>query len=74
MPFDNVKTKVQKMTADEHGNFPYKGFADCFSKTLKNEGVRGFYVGFPTFFTRVAPHAIVSLLVIDFLKGIATKK
>lgn len=57
--------------ADEHGNLPYKGFGDCFVKTFQREGIRGYYVGFPTFFTRVAPHAIVSLLVIDFLKGVA---
>lgn len=34
LPFDNVKTKLQKMKADAKGNLPYKGMIDCFSKSI----------------------------------------
>lgn len=67
LPFDNVKTKLQKMTPDKEGKLPYKGVIDCFSKSIKREGVTGLWIGYPTFFTRVAPHSIIVLLTQDFL-------
>ena len=33
LPFDNVKTKMQKMTKNPDGTFPYKSFVDCAVKT-----------------------------------------
>lgn len=68
LPFDNMKTKLQRMKMDQHGNFPYKGIFDCCWKTLKNEGPFKFWVGLPTFYFRVAPHAMITLLVSDYLK------
>ena len=67
LPFDNVKTKMQKMTKDANGNYPYKGIFDCFKKSVQREGVAGLWVGYPTFYMRVAPHAMLVLLVQDFL-------
>lgn len=67
LPFDNMRTKLQKMKKLPDGTMPYSGLADCFKKTLKKEGATGFWVGLPTFITRVAPHTIVSLLVMDSL-------
>lgn len=32
LPFDNLKTKLQKMKAGPDGKYPYKGFFDCFTK------------------------------------------
>jgi len=29
LPFDNLKTKLQKMKARPDGTFPYKGIVDC---------------------------------------------
>jgi len=32
LPFDNIKTKLQKMKANAEGKYPYSGVADCFRK------------------------------------------
>lgn len=71
LPFDNVKTKFQRMAKGADGTFPYKNFADCFMKTLSREGFTGFYVGFPTYVTRIAPHVIITLITQDFLTSVA---
>merc|ERR1712146_543728 len=47
LPFDNVKTKLQKMKAVD-GVYPYKGVADCLKQTIAREGVTGLWVGLPT--------------------------
>lgn len=61
LPFDNLKTKLQKQKA-VNGVFPYKGMPDCFFKTLAKEGPTGFWAGLPTYYFRVGPHAIITLL------------
>lgn len=70
LPFDNVKTKLQKMKKGENGQYPYKGILDCLSKTTQKEGVARLWVGLPTYYVRVAPHAIISLATNEFLRGI----
>jgi solute carrier family 25 oxoglutarate transporter 11 len=67
LPFDNIKTKLQKQKADANGVLPYKGLVDCFSKTVAREGFFGLWVGLPTFIIRIAPHSIISLLIMDYL-------
>jgi solute carrier family 25 oxoglutarate transporter 11 len=74
LPFDNAKTKLQKMMPDSEGKFPYKGIVDCFKKSIKREGVTGLWVGYPTFFSRVAPHSIIVLLTQDYLHKIFNPK
>lgn len=61
LPFDNIKTKLQKQKA-VNGVYPYKGMPDCFAKTLAKEGITGFWAGLPTYYFRVGPHAIITLL------------
>lgn len=39
----------------------YKGFADCFSKTLRKEGLVGLYKGLGASYFRLGPHTILSL-------------
>ena len=34
LPFDNVKTKIQKMKAGPDGKMPYSGVPDCFAKSI----------------------------------------
>ena len=68
LPFDNAKTKIQKMRAGADGKMPYKGFGDCLLKTMKNEGILGYWVGFPVFYMRVGIHAMTILLASDLLK------
>jgi solute carrier family 25 oxoglutarate transporter 11 len=69
LPFDNVKTKLQKMKADAQGNVPYTGMIDCFKKSIAREGVTGLWVGLPTFIIRIAPHTIISLFIMDWLNS-----
>lgn len=57
LPFDFVKTRLQKQTRGPDGKLPYKGMADCFAKVAKQEGVLRFYRGFGTYYVRIAPHA-----------------
>jgi solute carrier family 25 oxoglutarate transporter 11 len=67
LPFDNVKTKFQRMTPRLDGTLPYSSFTDCVKKSLAREGLRGLYIGFPVFVMRVAPHVIITLLTQDLL-------
>jgi solute carrier family 25 (mitochondrial oxoglutarate transporter), member 11 len=62
LPFDNLKTKLQKQKAGPDGKFPYAGMQDCLTKTIAREGVTGLWAGLPTYYFRVGPHAIITLL------------
>ncbi|KOS20066.1 putative mitochondrial 2-oxoglutarate/malate carrier protein [Escovopsis weberi] len=57
LPFDFVKTRLQKQQRGPDGRVPYKGMVDCFTKVAKQEGVMRFYRGFGTYYIRIAPHA-----------------
>jgi solute carrier family 25 oxoglutarate transporter 11 len=57
LPFDFVKTRLQKQTRAPDGTFPYKGMFDCFQKVARQEGLLRFYRGFGTYYVRIAPHA-----------------
>lgn len=72
LPFDFVKTRLQKQTKGPDGTLPYKGMFDCFKKVAAEEGPLRFYRGFSTYYVRIAPHAMVTLIVADYL-GFITK-
>jgi len=72
LPFDFMKTRLQKQTRAPDGTLPYKGMFDCFRKVAKEEGLLRFYRGFGTYYVRIAPHAMVTLIVADYL-GFITK-
>ena len=57
LPFDFVKTRLQKQTRGADGTLPYKGMFDCFKQVAKDEGMLRFYRGFSTYYVRIAPHA-----------------
>lgn len=57
LPFDFVKTRLQKQQRGPDGKLPYKGMVDCFTTVAKKEGVLRFYRGFGTYYVRIAPHA-----------------
>jgi len=69
LPFDFVKTRIQKQKAGADGKFPYNGPIDCVVKVLKHEGPLAFYKGFSTFYIRIAPHAVITLLTLEVLNG-----
>ena len=62
LPFDNIKTKMQKQKPLPDGKMPYSGVADCIMKSVAKEGVTGFWAGLPTYYFRVGPHSIITLL------------
>ncbi|EEQ92670.1 putative mitochondrial 2-oxoglutarate/malate carrier protein [Blastomyces dermatitidis] len=68
LPFDFIKTRLQKQQKDpKTGQLPYKGVLDCAKKVIRDEGWLRFYRGFGTYYVRIAPHAMVTLIVLDYL-------
>jgi solute carrier family 25 oxoglutarate transporter 11 len=57
LPFDFMKTRLQKQTRAPDGSMPYKGMFDCAKKVVREEGLLRFYRGFGTYYVRIAPHA-----------------
>lgn len=73
LPFDFVKTRMQKMTPNPDGTMPYKGPIDCVRKTMVNEGFLTFYTGFPTYCLRIAPHVVFTLVFLDIINSVQKK-
>ena len=65
LPFDYVKTQLQKQKPLPDGTMPFKGFGDCVAKTMASGGPLKFYTGFPTYYVRIAPHAMFTLIILD---------
>lgn len=69
LPFDFIKTRLQRQRPDlnlSNNNQiikPYKGIMDCFITVFKTEGFLTFYKGFPIYYLRIAPHAMLTLLI-----------
>ena len=59
---------MQNQKPDARGVLPYKSTTDCVLQTLRQGGPLRFYSGFPTFYCRVAPHAMITLVAADKLK------
>ncbi|MCJ1357897.1 MAG: putative mitochondrial 2-oxoglutarate/malate carrier protein [Icmadophila ericetorum] len=57
LPFDFVKTRLQKQSRGPDGKLPYAGMMDCAKKVVAQEGPLRFYRGFMTYYVRIAPHA-----------------
>lgn len=72
LPFDYVKTQLQKQKPLPDGSMPFKGFLDCCGKTFAAGGPLKFYTGFPTYYVRIAPHAMFTLIILDQIN--ATQK
>jgi solute carrier family 25 (mitochondrial oxoglutarate transporter), member 11 len=72
LPFDFVKTRLQRQTKLADGTLPYKSSIDCALKVARQEGLLRFYRGFGTYYVRIAPHAMITLVVADYL-GVITK-
>merc|ERR1711862_335178 len=71
LPFDFVKTQVQKMKPDPvTGEMPFKGPIDCAMQQVKMGGITRLWAGFPTFYFRIAPHAMITLIAQDQIKKV----
>jgi len=69
LPFDFVKTQIQKMKPDAvTGEMPFKGPIDCAMKQIKMGGPLQLWSGFPTYYVRIAPHAMITLIMQDQVK------
>ncbi|KAI5814084.1 mitochondrial carrier domain-containing protein [Pyronema omphalodes] len=66
LPFDFVKTRLQKQTKAADGTLPYRGTLHCAVKVAKEEGLLRFYRGFGTYYVRIAPHAMLTVLFADW--------
>jgi solute carrier family 25 oxoglutarate transporter 11 len=63
LPFDFVKTQVQRMKPDPvSGKMPYKGTLDCAAKQLQAGGILRFWAGFPTYYAKMAPQVGITLI------------
>jgi solute carrier family 25 oxoglutarate transporter 11 len=75
LPFDMVKTRMQKQRPGPDGQLPYKGFFDCATKIFRAEGPASFFSGLSTYIFRISPHVILTLLFMDQMnKAIAAYK
>ena len=68
LPFDNIKTKLQKMKRNADGTYPYKGVLDCAIKTAQREGPFGYWVGLGTYYARVGPHSCILLVMTEVFR------
>jgi solute carrier family 25 oxoglutarate transporter 11 len=69
LPFDFVKTRIQKQKPDQvTGQLPYKSSIDCAMTCLRQEGPMVFYRGFWTYYIRIAPHVMITLFAMDGLQ------
>eukprot|EP01016_Furgasonia_blochmanni_P054358 TRINITY_DN8948_c0_g1_i2.p1 TRINITY_DN8948_c0_g1~~TRINITY_DN8948_c0_g1_i2.p1 ORF type:complete len:328 (+),score=45.21 TRINITY_DN8948_c0_g1_i2:75-986(+) len=73
LPADNVKIKLQKMKKGSDGKFPYSGLFDCFVKSVQREGIFRLWVGMPTFYMRVAPHVMLTLVIQDYITDLVKR-
>lgn len=73
LPFDYVKTQVQKAKPDpKTGKMPFSGPLDCAMQQVKIGGPQRLWSGFPTYYVRIAPHAMITLIAQDAIKNMWT--
>ncbi|KAI3798279.1 hypothetical protein L1987_33550 [Smallanthus sonchifolius] len=73
LPFDYVKTQIQKMQPNAEGKYPYTGSLDCAMKTLKSGGPFKFYTGFPVYCVRIAPHVMMTWIFLNQIQKLEKK-
>merc|ERR1719330_817489 len=66
LPFDFVKSIMQSQKPDPTtGRLKYSSSLNCAMTIMKESGPLRFYAGFPTFYVRIAPHAMITLIAQD---------
>ncbi|GAB65155.1 mitochondrial 2-oxoglutarate/malate carrier protein [Plasmodium cynomolgi strain B] len=74
LPFDFVKTCMQKMKVDPvTKKMPYKNMLDCSLQLYKKGGISIFYASYTTYYVRIAPHAMITLITMDYLNNFLKK-
>lgn len=69
MPFDFVKTRMQRQKVAADGTRQYYSSMDCVKKVLLNEGPMAFTRGFVPYVIRIAPHGMLALQIMDALNA-----
>jgi len=69
LPFDFIKTRLQKQAPLPDGSMPYKGVLDCMRKVTAQEGLGAFYQGYFTFVVRITPHIMLTWVFMDNVKS-----
>lgn len=67
LPFDFLKTRLQR------GGSAYSGVLDCAVKVLREEGPMRFYRGFGTYFMKMAPITVITLMVADNIREVVRR-
>lgn len=64
--FINGTYRMQAQPANSED--PYRGMTDCFRRTLRREGISGFYKGLVPNLLKVVPSASITYLVYETMK------
>jgi hypothetical protein len=67
-PIDLVKSRYMSQSFKNGRGQLYSSMVDCFIKTFKNEGYRGFYSGWLAQWLRLGPHTIITFVVLEQLR------
>ena len=73
-PFDVLKSRMQNMPINADGTALYSSMADCFTKSVRSEGMIVLYSGFTPAFVKLAPYSIISLTLFDMVTKAVTGK
>ncbi|EFJ08876.1 hypothetical protein SELMODRAFT_130994 [Selaginella moellendorffii] len=73
LPFDYVKTQIQKMQPGPDGKYPFSGSLDCAVQTFKKHGPLKFYTGFGTYCVRIAPHVMMTWIFLNQIQKLETR-
>lgn len=65
LPVDMIKTRMMKQTPGPDGKLPYRNMLQCGALIVQREGPLALWTGLPTFFVRIAPHTVLSLLFME---------
>jgi solute carrier family 25 oxoglutarate transporter 11 len=64
LPADLLKTRLQSQSAAAP---LYTGIWDCATRTLQKEGLKTFWSGLVPYCSRIAPHAVITLIAAPYL-------
>ena len=71
-PFDVVSTRLYNQKVDASGRgLLYRGWVDCFSRTVKAEGFFGLYKGWSAHYFRLGPHTVATFVIWEQFKALA---
>ena len=72
-PFDVVSTRLYSQEVVKGKGVLYTGVLDCFRKTVAVEGFFGLYKGWTAQYFRLGPHTIMTFVLWEQLKNLATE-